>query len=232
MTEPSSIPTSLEELLRRRSSVRGFLPDPIPRDTVAELLTLARLAPSGANLQPGEFHVLTGKALAELTSALDDAIDAGRPEVAEYSYFPEPMPAELKARQRAAGFALYEALGISRRQTQARRDQFRRNYRFFDAPVGIVVSIRRDMGKGCFMDLGMAMMAFFLAAENRGLGASGIGALAKHADVVHKTLGLEPTDMVVCGIALGKPDPAQAVNHCRTDREPLDHYAGFRGFED
>jgi len=232
MKERSSIPASLEEILHQRHSVRGFLPDPVSRATIAELLTLSRLAPSGANLQPGEFHVLTGKALSALVNTLDAAIDAGKPEVAEYSYFPAPMPAALKARQHAAGFALYKALGITRRDTQARRDQFRRNYRFFDAPVGIVVSIQRDMGKGGFMDLGMTLMSLFLAAEARGLGASGIGALAKHADVVHDALELAPSDMVVCGIALGKPDPDSAVNECRTEREQLDNYSSFHGFED
>ncbi|MGQ7844380.1 nitroreductase [Granulosicoccus sp. 3-233] len=228
----SATPNSVDEVLRRRYSVRGFLPDPVPRDTLAELLTLARLAPSGANLQPGSFHVLTGKALNELSQTLDDAITSGTPEVSEYSYFPDPMPAELKARQRAAGYALYEALGIGRRDTRARREQFRRNYRFFDAPVGIVVSIQRDMGKGCFMDLGMALMAFFLAAESRGLGATGIGALARHADVVHRALDLDASEMVVCGMAVGRPDPEQAVNRCRTERDPLDVYTRFLGFDD
>ena len=212
--------------------MRGFLPEPVSRATVADLLSLARMAPSGANLQPGEFHVLTGDALANLTGKLDEAMTVGRPMVSEYSYFPEPMPARLKARQQAAGFALYDALGIAKRDVKARREQFQRNYQFFDAPVGIVVSIQRDMGKGCFMDLGMALMAFFLAAESRGLGATGIGALANHADVVHESLGLEPSEMVVCGIALGKPDLAQGVNGCRTEREPLENYAGFKGFED
>ena len=221
-----------EEVLRRRRSVRGFLPEPVSRATVAELLVLARMAPSGANLQPGEFHVLTGDALAKLTGRLDEAMKAGQPMVSEYSYFPDPMPPELKARQQAAGFALYDALGIAKRDVKARREQFRRNYQFFGAPVGIVVSIQRDMGKGCFMDLGMALMTLFLAAESRGLGATGIGALANHADVVHESLRLEPSQMVVCGIALGKPDPSQPVNTCRTERESLENYAWFKGFED
>lgn len=212
--------------------MRGFLPEPVSRATVADLLSLARMAPSGANLQPGEFHVLTGTSLARLTGKLDEAMTAHQPVVSEYSYFPDPMPARLKLRQQAAALALYDALGIAKRDVKARREQFRRNYRFFDAPVGIVVSIQRDMGKGCFMDLGMALMAFFLAAENRGLGATGIGALANHADVVHETLELDPSAMVVCGIALGKPDPAQAVNDCRTDRESLENYAWFKGFEE
>ena len=232
MSSPHSIQADFEEVIRRRRSVRGFLPEPVSRATVADLLSLARMAPSGANLQPGEFHVLTGDALAKLTGRLDEAMTAGQPMVSEYSYFPETMPARLKARQHAAGFALYDALGIAKRDVKARREQFRRNYQFFDAPIGIVVSIQRDMGKGCFMDLGMALMAFFLAAESRGLGATGIGALANYADVVHEELQLEPSEMVVCGIALGKPDPAQAVNNCCTERESLENFAWFKGFDD
>ena len=113
------------------------------------------------------------------------------------------MSPALKNRQRAAGFALYDALGIARRDVAARRANFDRNYRFFDAPVGIVVTIDRDMGKGCFMDLGLSLMALFLAAEAEGLGSSGIGALANYASVVHGHLGLPADEMVVCGVALG-----------------------------
>ncbi|ASJ70823.1 nitroreductase [Granulosicoccus antarcticus] len=232
MSATPAIPASFDELLSRRRSVRGFLPEPISQSTVADLLISARTAPSGANLQPGEFHVLTGSALASLTGKLDEAMTDHQPMVSEYSYFPDPMPARLKERQRAAGYALYDALGIAKRDVKARREQFRRNYQFFNAPVGIVVSIQRDMGKGCFMDLGMALMAFFLAAQSRGLATSGIGALANHADVVHDALDLDPSQMVVCGIALGKPDPTQPVNQCRTTREPLENYAWFKGFEE
>ncbi|MGB3147367.1 MAG: nitroreductase [Paracoccaceae bacterium] len=221
----------LEQLLATRRSVRGFLPDPVPRPDVERLLRAARLAPSGANLQPGRFHALTGAPLADLCAALVAASDAGRPTVAEYSYFPNPMGPELKARQRAAGYALYSALGIDRRDLEGRRRQFRRNYRFFDAPVGVVVTIQRDMGKGCFMDLGMALMALQIAAEDMGYASCGIGALANHADVVQAHLALPEAEQVVCGMAIGRADPNAPVNHFRTDRDPLEVYATFAGFE-
>jgi nitroreductase len=215
-----------------RRSVRGFLKKPVSRATAARILKAAREAPSGANLQPGAFHALAGDALAGLVGALETAIAEGRPPVAEYSYFPDPMPAELKARQRAAGAALYDALGIERRDLDARRRQFERNYRFFDAPVGIVVGIDRRMGKGCFMDLGMAIHALLAAAHAEGLATCGIGALAIHADVVAETLHLPPGDLVVCGIALGHADPDHPANRTRTSRLPLEDFATFRGFPD
>lgn len=223
-------PTECENLIGQRRSIRAFLPDAIDMPSLEAVLTCARLAPSGANLQPGRFHVLTGSALSKLINALEEAIRLKRKPVAEYSYFPKVLSPELKARQHEAGFALYKALGIDRRDTQARRKQFARNYRFFDAPVGIVVSIDRDMGKGCFMDLGMGLMNLFISAQSRGLGTSGVGALANHADVVHECLALPAKELVVCGIALGLPDYDHPVNKVTTTREPLASYASFHGF--
>ncbi|NBT52776.1 MAG: nitroreductase, partial [Marivivens sp.] len=123
-----------------RRSVRAFTDKPVDRAILETILTLARCAPSGANLQPGRFHALTGAALKSLSDALLDGIAAGRPQVSEYSYFPRPMPADLKARQRAAGFALYDALGIEKRDLEGRKAQFQHNYRFFGAPVGMIVT--------------------------------------------------------------------------------------------
>ncbi|MBY6059411.1 nitroreductase [Leisingera daeponensis] len=220
------------QLIANRRSVRAYTKARVDRVTVERICAAARRAPSGANLQPGSFHVLTGRSLSALTAELTQAADEDRPVDAEYSYFPDPMPPDLKDRQRKAGYALYEALGITRRNIAGRRAQFARNYAFFGAPVGVVVTIRRDLGKGGFMDLGMAVMTFLMAAESHGLGATGIGALANYGRLVHRHLGLPEHEMVVCGIALGHPDRQAPVNLFRTEREPLEHFTSFRGFED
>jgi nitroreductase len=216
--------------LRSRKSVRQYLQTPVPQGDVAQILTAARLAPSGANLQPGRFHALAGGALTELCETLCATVQAKDP-VSEYSYFPTPMPADLKAKQRAAGFALYQALGVDRRDIQGRKDQFARNYRFFDAPVGIVVTIHKDMGKGCFMDLGMSLMALFMAAQGMGYATTGIGAIANVGPDAHAALHLGDDELVVCGVALGREDTTAPVNQFRTDRDSLDHFASFRGFD-
>ncbi|WP_226628794.1 nitroreductase [Alloyangia pacifica] len=222
--------TPAESQLFARRSARAFLKDPVPRADLERILRAARSAPSGANLQPGRFHALTGAPLAELSAALVGAVEDGRPQVAEYSYFPQPLPPELKAKQRAAGYALYAALGIERRDLEGRRAQFTRNYGFFGAPVGIVVTIHPEMGKGCFMDLGMALMALMVAAQGMGYATCGIGALANHADVAHAHLGLGPDELVVCGMALGRADPEDPANKVETARDPLESYASLRGF--
>lgn len=219
-----------QTLLDQRQSVRAFTSDPVPRSDLERICRAARKAPSGANLQPGKFHVLTGQELTGLTAALQTALTNNEAPVAEYSYFPTPMPADLKARQRSAGFALYQALGIEKRDVAGRRTQFARNYAFFDAPVGIVVTIDRRMGSGCFMDLGMSLMTLLLAAEDLGYGATGIGALANYAHIVHRQLEMPESELVVCGIAIGKKDEAAPVNQFRTERDALEVFTSFRGF--
>jgi nitroreductase len=224
--------TNLERLLAQRRSVRAFRAKPVPKSDVAKMLHAARTAPSGGNLQPGRFHALSGAPLSSLKEALTVASESGRKPVSEYSYFPYPMPADLKAKQNATGFALYQALGIERRDVARRKAQFDCNYRFFDAPVGIVVTIHKAMGKGCFMDLGMSLMTLLLAIENLGYGATGIGALANYGDAVHEHLQLDDDEMVVCGVALGIADTEAAINRFRTDRDELEFYATFSGFDD
>lgn len=222
----------LLEILAQRHSIRAYTNDRIERATLERICSAARRAPSGANLQPGKFHVLTGTALQALIDRLLMAQDTGEPISSEYSYFPERMSRALKDRQRRAGYALYEALGIERRDVQRRRAQFTRNYAFFGAPVGVVVTIERAMGKGCFMDLGMAIMTFLLSAEDEGLGTSGIGALANYGPIVHEHLNLPEDELVVCGIAVGFADKGAKVNQFRTERCSLAEFTTFRGFED
>jgi len=223
---------ALFDLLFSRYSCREFLADEIPESILRELVSAARCAPSSANLQPGKLHVFTGEPLALLRAQLSDIAEAHPPEPPAYSYFPQPMSPTLKTRQREAGYALYQALNISRRDLAGRRRQFAANYRFFDAPVGIIVTIERNMGKGCFMDLGMMLMSFFLLAQSLGYHTCAIGALSHYAETLHKLLALPADERVVCGIALGRANPNAAVNQFRTQRQNIDDYAAFYGFDD
>ncbi len=221
----------LEDILTARRSVRAYSDAPVARALLTEICRAARTAPSGANLQPGQLHILTGAPLKALSKVLIQAAQNDQPPDKEYSYFPDPMPAHLKERQRRAGYALYETLGIERRDLAARRAQFLRNYGFFEAPVGVIVTIERSMGKGCFMDLGMMLMSFLLAAEDKGLATTGIGAIANYGALVHRHLDLEAQELVVCGIALGYADRQAPVNQLRTERLEVPEFTTFRGFD-
>jgi nitroreductase len=211
-------------MVRSRRSVRGFLPTPVPQALLEQLLETARQAPSGANLQPGRFWALQGAARERMSAALCAAVRAGAPEREEYDYFPQPMPMQLRKRQVASAQALYRSLGIARGDAPARQQQFERNYRFFDAPVALLVTIDRAFGHGGFMDLGLCLQGLLLAAHAEGLGACAIGALASYPQIVRRELGLPDSEIVVCGVALGWPDPHAPVNQTQTEREPLAQY--------
>lgn len=204
-----------------RSSTRRFVERPVPEGWLEEMLREARHAPSGANLQPGEFIRVEAEARRRLSEGLVGAYRSGLPPREDYSYFPDPMPMILRRRQVAAAQALYGALGAARDDREARRAQFERNFRFFDAPVALVVTIDARMGAGCYMDLGMCLYGLMLAAAARGLGSCAIGALASYPGIVRDALGLGEGVSVVCGLALGHPDPAAPENAVRTARREV-----------
>ncbi len=221
----------LARLLDSRHSCRAFLPDQVPLADLQAILRQARKAPSSSNLQPGRFHVMSGAALKSFTDALAAHAEQEKPEPPEYSYFPDPMPPFLHERRRGAGYALYQALGIERRDIARRKAQFAANYRFFDAPVGAVITIRRDMGAGCYLDLGMMVMALILGAEECGYATCAIGAFSNYGRFIHAHLGLAADELVVCGLAMGKRAGDHPVNRFRTERAELADYASFHGFE-
>jgi len=215
---------SFSQLLNERRSVRGYLPTPVSPALLASLLVSARLAPSGANLQPGSFTQVKGDVRQALSDHLVRAWRAGEAEVEDYDYFPKPMPMTLRRRQVAAAQALYGALGVSREDRAGRDAQFERNFRFFDAPVALVVTLEHGFGSGGYMDLGMTLYGLMLAAQAQGLSTCAIGALASYPSLIRQHLGLDESSVVVCGIALGYADPQAPVNQTRTERCDLDAY--------
>jgi nitroreductase len=60
---------SLAELAAARRTHKAFGPDPVPRETLLELLDLARLAPNHHLTQPWRFRVLGPETLARLKDA-------------------------------------------------------------------------------------------------------------------------------------------------------------------
>ena len=51
----------LQTVIRERKSIRAFRSEPVPKETIEEILRLAIHAPSAINLQPWEFHVVMGE---------------------------------------------------------------------------------------------------------------------------------------------------------------------------
>jgi len=215
---------SFSQLLTDRRSVRAYLPTPVSETALHDVLMQARQAPSGANLQPGAFVQVRSVVRDALSADLVEAWRHGREEAEDYSYFPKPMPHTLRRRQVVAAQALYGALCVARDDRAGRDEQFERNFKFFDAPVALIVTMPHDMGSGCYMDLGMTLYGLMLAAQAQGLATCAIGALASYPNLIRQHLALDASSHIVCGIALGYADPDAPVNQTQTTRCALDDY--------
>lgn len=223
----------VDEAITSRKSVRRFLPTAVPRETVAHILEVASRAPSGHNVQPWKVYALTGKPLDALRQ---DILQAARTEaqqhLPEYEYYPTEWHEPYLSRRRTTGFGLYAALGIARDDVQRREAQMLRNYVFFDAPVGLLVTLDRRLQTGSFMDLGMFIENILIGARGQGLHTCAQAAFAWYHKIVRAHLPLAEHELLACGISLGHEDTAAPENAFITTREPVESFTHFAGFEE
>jgi len=210
-----------------RMSVRAFLPNPVPREVLADLLSVASRAPSGTNTQPWKVYVLQGASRDGLVAKVCQAADAVRADPAlaaqyreAYDYYPEKWVSPFIDRRRENGWGLYGLLGIGKADRDKMHAQHLRNYMFFDAPVGLVFTVDKVMGRGSLLDYGMFLQNIMLAARARGLHTCPQAAWNGYASIVLPHVGAGDNEMMVCGMALGYADPADKVNTFRTPRVP------------
>lgn len=209
--------------LTRRSSTRAFLDRPVSDEQVRAVLDAARWAPSGVNIQPWQVAVVRGATKQKLAEALI-AARAGGPAHPDYQYYPAQWFDPFKERRKQCGLALYQALEIRREDTDRQREAWNNNYRFFGAPVGLLLFLDRRLGQGAWIDMGMFMQSIMLAAQDQGLATCPQASLGEYPDVVRNLLGMDENLALLGGVALGYADPDAAVNRYRTEREPVDAF--------
>ncbi|MDM4772201.1 nitroreductase [Solimonas sp. SE-A11] len=221
----------VSEALATRISCRAFLDTPVPEEKVRGLLDAAKQSASGGNLQPWHVYVLTGEPLREFVALMEkrwQSNPAG--EGSEYDIYPKNLGEPYRTRRFECGEDLYATLGIPREDKRARVMQVMRNFRFFDAPVGLFFAIDRQMGIDQWMDIGMFQQSIMLAAREQGLHTCPQEAWAIWHKTVAEFVGMPPELMLCCGMALGYMDESAPVNGLRTRRASLDEFATLRGF--
>ena len=232
---PRPMPTAeqaaiVDAAITTRRSLRAFLPDPIPRQTIEEILAVASRAPSGTNTQPWKVYVLTGEAKAALSAKIAAAYDDPAQRAAhteEYAYYPTEWKAPFIDRRRKVGWDLYGLLGIAKTDKQRMHVQHRRNYEFFGAPVGLMFTIDRAMQQGSWLDYGMFLQSIMIAARGRGLDTCPQAAFMQFHRIISAHVGAPDNEQVVCGMSLGHADPNAIENSLVTDREPVSGFARF-----
>lgn len=215
------------EAITSRRSVRAFLPDPVPRDTITRILQIASRTPSGSNIQPWHVEVVSGGKLDRLTTAITACFDNGDFGGDAYQYYPSTWREPYLERRRETGWGLYSALGIARHEKDRMRAQHRRNFQFFDAPVGLIFSIDRDLPVGSWLDTGLFLQSIMIAARGFGLDTCPQQAFAAYHKTIREVLDLPEERTVICGMALGRADRTDPANGFETGRLQVEDFARF-----
>jgi len=219
---------AVDQAITTRMSARAFTAQPVPREVLTHLLELAARSPSGTNTQPWKVYVLQGQSrdsLVQKVCAAHDEIRANPDKAADYreayDYYPEKWVSPFIERRRENGWSLYGLLGIGKGDKDKMHAQHQRNYRFFDAPVGLMFTVDKVMGRGSLVDYGMFLQTLMVAARGHGLHTCPQAAWNGFAKIILPHMGAGDNEMLVCGMSLGYADESELVNTFRTPRESV-----------
>jgi len=220
----------VDDAITSRRSIRAFLPTPIAQEDIQAMLAVASRAPSGSNTQPWKAYVLKGQRLNDLsTDILTAFMDPEREKTftEDYRYYPDIWESPYIDRRRKVGLGLYKTLGLGKDDKQGMKQQHGRNFKFFDAPVGIVFTIDRTMNTGSWLDFGGFLQSLMVAARGRGLDTCPQAAFNRFHPIIRQHTGIPDTEIVMCCLALGYADHSKIENSFVSEREPVSGFTQF-----
>ncbi len=217
------------EAIRSRKSIRGYKPDPVPKEVLKDILDIARHSPSGMNAQPWDITVVTGEVLDNIKKGNIEMLSAGvtpNPDISPTSY-----DGIYKQRQVDLGIQLFGLMGIAREDKQKRTEWMQRGFRFFDAPAAIILSMDRSVDKlPSYLNIGAIIQTICLTALNYGLGTCIANPGIRFPEVLRKFTHIPESKLIVISIAIGYPDWDFPANRLETKREPLENFVTWCGF--
>jgi nitroreductase len=220
-----------DEVILGRRSIRGYKPDPVPREVIEEILALAMRAPSSMNTQPWHFHVISGEPLQRIRAGNTERILAGAPDSREFRKG-HAFAGVHRERQIGVAKQLFAAMGIARDDAAARQDWVLRGFRQFDAPVCVIISYDRDLADSddSAFDCGAVSTALVNAAWSRRLGCVINSQGIMQSPVVREYAGIPDDQVIMKSIALGWPDESFPANAVVSERKSVEEAAVFVGF--
>lgn len=223
---------NIDQAMKERRSIRGFTDEPVPRELLEEIISLANRAPSSMNTQPWHLHVLTGAPLDQVRRGNTERMLGGVPptrDIEDYAAY----EGEHRTRQIEIAVQLFEAMGIERQDAVRRQDWVMRGFRQFDAPVSVVVCFDRSLLNNTIahFDTGAMTYGLVLAAWSRGLGAVINGQGIMQSPVVREVAQIPEDQVILTCVALGWPNNAFVANSVISRRRCLDNVVRFLGFD-
>lgn len=218
----------ISKIIKSRFSSRNFLDKDVPVEVLSSLLDAARFAPSGVNTQPWHVVVLKNQSLKDASQIMLDKFDSEQVGSPEYDYYPTQWFNPYALRRKNCGLRRFAALGITRHDGEKRKREWRRNYEFFGAPVGLIFLKDRRLGEGSYLDYGMFLQNIMLMATSLELATCAQASIAEYHEELRQHFNIEEHFLVVCGMALGYPNHQETGNSYRLPRESVDNFVNWQ----
>ncbi|MBU1570709.1 MAG: nitroreductase [Proteobacteria bacterium] len=214
----------INEAVKNRRSIRRFLPEKVPEDTIRELINDALWVPSWGNTQQYEFVVATGDALERFKKENRDALMSGlkpEPDVT----MPEKWPETLKKRYVDVGKSVLTSLSIPREDKIGRMNYYGDMFFLFNATALLIVVVDKDvLLEYAMLDVGIFIQTFKLLAHARGLGTISLAASVSYPQIIRRIFNVPESSRIIMGTALGWPDIDSPVNNFERKRDPVDMF--------
>ena len=218
---------NLKDIIKSRYSVRSFTNKNVDIEIIKEILHISSCAPSGGNIQPWKVYVVTGDAKEKLIERALNNYDNGIQEKIEYDIYPNPLDEEYKKRRSECARDMYKALSIKQDDIELRLSQIRENFKFFGAPVGMIVTIDKSFAENGWGHVGMFIQNICLSAVDNDMGTCLQESWSIYPKTVKDVLNIADNEIVWCGIALGYPNKDHPINNYRTSRESIEKFVTF-----
>ena len=223
-----------DEVVLGRRSIRGYKPDPVPKQVKEEVLELAVRSPSSMNTQPWHLYVVTGEPLDKIRKENTERNISGVPPSREIRTPNKGYEGHHRERQIEIAVQLFQKMGIERDDKEGRQDWVLRGFRQFDAPLSIVVTFDRellddDISK---FDCGGIVNGLVTAGWSKGLGAVINSQGIMQSPVVREHAGIPDDQVIMICVAMGYPDDSFPANEVVSKRKSISELATFVGFNE
>lgn len=212
----------LVKAVTTRMSIRGYKSEPVSRKTILEILDVARWAPSGMNVQPWEFAVVSGPVLDEIKKAVQEKRAASPP--------PSPdMPPIYMQRRAKQVEEIVKSMGGQEAYQKHLQSRMAKGAQFYGTPAMIFVYNDKALGTRNNLDIGLLVENILLVAHDKGLGCCVLGVAATYADLIGSIIKLPEPKKIVTGFVIGYPDMSAPENAFPRMREAVESLITWHG---
>jgi nitroreductase len=206
-----------------RHSVRDFSSEPVPKETVMNILEAATRSPSGGNGQPWEVFVASGATIEKIRKMYRERLQGGG--AGTPSKRP-PLPAFIQERMTTIRNERLKLLGLDPADPASGKVFTEWSSRLYGAPVLVVICM--DKALSANLDIGIFVQTICIAAQGYGVDSFIAGSFLSQPDILRQELEIPESLNIVAGVGLGYPNPNSIINTYRSPRRPIQEVVRYK----